>query len=308
MLLQRLPITSPPKQVHMLRLRCARALLRAARQGGDPAALRAASDAATADHRRAGSPRGVLFGSATFSTEDAPPSKRQRTEEEPRGEDWPPAAARPSPAELLRAFQEGRMGFGFSAGGLLFPYYVSTCVLRARAWWPALRWHGGVMAVRGGGAALQANACRPDTFSNPIPRPPPLQIGVICGLQDAGMLKGPAQLAGASAGSLIAACYNCGAPSAHPAARKPARQHHASSSTPRRCGVPCLTPTQRVPASRDEHARGGAAHAGLWGRRPPEWRPWQVGWWLAGTSPPPRPASPPPPPHTLPLPLCASPA
>jgi hypothetical protein len=64
-------------------------------------------------------------------------------------------------AKVVAAFKAGKLGFGFSAGGLLFPYYV----------------------------------------------------GVISALREANVLTGaPAQMAGASAGSLIAASYNAGLP------------------------------------------------------------------------------------------------
>ncbi|KAI8468886.1 MAG: acyl transferase/acyl hydrolase/lysophospholipase [Monoraphidium minutum] len=65
------------------------------------------------------------------------------------------------PAKLERirsAFKNGTLGFGFSAGGLMFPYYV----------------------------------------------------GVVSSLQEMGVLGRPHQLAGASAGSLIAAAFNAG--------------------------------------------------------------------------------------------------
>lgn len=69
------------------------------------------------------------------------------------------SAMDPSKLQRIReAFASGSLGFGFSAGGLMFPYYV----------------------------------------------------GVVSALEEMGVLKRPHQVAGASAGSLIAASFNSG--------------------------------------------------------------------------------------------------
>jgi hypothetical protein len=61
-------------------------------------------------------------------------------------------------ARIRQAFADGSLAFGFSAGGLMFPYYV----------------------------------------------------GVVSALEEMGVLKRQGQLAGASAGSLVAAAFNSG--------------------------------------------------------------------------------------------------
>lgn len=75
-------------------------------------------------HRRAGSPRGILFGSATFSTLTEPLNKRPRLEEASSADEAQPQHAAAARAALHAAYASDTLGFSFSAGGLLFPYYV----------------------------------------------------------------------------------------------------------------------------------------------------------------------------------------
>lgn len=90
--------------------------------------------------------------SSSSDAGDTSSSSSTAQQQQQRGVD-PEKAAR-----VRRAFLDGSLAFGFSAGGLMFPYYV----------------------------------------------------GVVAALEDAGVLRRPHQLAGASAGSLVAAAYNAG--------------------------------------------------------------------------------------------------
>jgi hypothetical protein len=99
-------------------------------------------------------------------------------------------------ARLVRAWKRGRLGFGFSAGGLLFPYYAGT-IAQLREM--------GVMPppppppppLEGASfAAAAASAASATPNNNTLLAPP----------------RGPPHLAGASAGALIAAVANAGVP------------------------------------------------------------------------------------------------
>jgi hypothetical protein len=110
-------------------------------------------------------------------------------------------------ARLVRAWKRGRLGFGFSAGGLLFPYYAGTIAqLRDMGVLPADE-----LPDDGDGAAPSAATNAAANNNAPASTTTTASPAISRQQQHRHRQRRP-HLAGASAGALIAAVANAGVP------------------------------------------------------------------------------------------------